>query len=129
MVEKAARESAELALSHGLLDYDASHTSNTSEPREPSFTLDTVSCNDVRKVIMAMPSKKRPGYDRVPLFVIKDGLPHILPTLTGLINSSFANSLFPYAWKRAVIVPRPKDGDHEVPNNNRPISLLPAGPL
>ena len=62
-------ESAELARSHGLLDYDASHTSNTSESEqgEPSFTFDTVSCNDVHKVIMAMPSSKAPGYDRVPI--------------------------------------------------------------
>ena len=92
--EKAARESAELARSDGLLDYDASHTSNTSESEqdEPTFTFDTVSCNhvDVLKVIMTMPSNKAPGYDRVPLFVIKDCLriPHILPTLIGLINSS-----------------------------------------
>ena len=75
-------------------------------------------CNDARKVIMAMPSNKASGCDRVPLFVIKDCLPHILPTLTGLINS--ANSVFPYAWKRAVVVPHLKDGDHEVPDNNRP---------
>ena len=31
---KAARESAELARSYGLLDYDASHTNSTSEPGE-----------------------------------------------------------------------------------------------
>ena len=63
--EKAAREFAELARSYGLLDYDASHTSNTTEsdPGEPSFTFDTVSCNDVPKVIMAIPSNKAPGYD------------------------------------------------------------------
>ena len=28
--------------------------------------------------------------------------------------------------KKSVIVPHLKDGDHEVPNNNRPISLLPV---
>ena len=73
-----------------------------------------------------MLSNKAPGYDRIPLFVIKDCLPYILPTLTRLINSSFACSEFPRAWKKSVIVPHLKDGDHEVPNNNRPISLLPV---
>ena len=29
---------------------------------------------DVQKVIMAMPSNKAPGYDRIPVFVIKDCL-------------------------------------------------------
>ena len=73
-----------------------------------------------------MPSNKAPGYDRIPLFVIKDCLPYILPTLTTLINSSFACSEFPRAWKKSVIEPHLKDGGHEVPSNNRPISLLPV---
>ena len=68
---------------------------------------------DVRKVIMAMPSNKAPGYDRIPVFVIKDCLPYILPTLTALINSSFSNSVFPKAWKKSEVVPHLKDGDHE----------------
>ena len=40
--------------------------------------------------------------------------------------SSFACSESPRAWKKSVIVPHLKDGDHEVPNNNWPISLLPV---
>ena len=58
--------------------------------------------------------------------MIKDCLSHILPTLTGLVNLSFASSIFPRAWKRSEVVPHLKDGDHDVPNNNRPISLLPV---
>ena len=40
--------------------------------------------------------------------------------------SSFACSEFPRAWKKSVIVPHLKDRDHELPNNNWPISLLPV---
>ena len=43
-----------------------------------------------------------------------------------IIYSSFANSIFPRAWKQGEVVPHLKDGDHELPNNNRPISLLPV---
>ena len=43
-----------------------------------------------------------------------------------LINSSFTSLTFPRALKRAEVFPHPKDGDHEVPDNNRPISLLPV---
>ena len=50
----------------------------------------------------------------------------ILPTITMLINSSFTSLTFPRALKRAEVFPHPKDGDHEVPDNNRPISLLPV---
>ena len=74
---------------------------------------------------MAMPSNKASGFDKVPLFVVKDCFAHILPAITNVINSSLANSIFPRAWKRGEVVPHLKDGDHEVPNNNRPISLVP----
>ena len=75
---------------------------------------------------MSMPSNKAPGYDKVPIRVIKDSLPNIVSTLTRLINLSFASNTFPQAWKKAEVIPHPKEGDHELPNNNRPISLLPA---
>ena len=29
-------------------------------------------------------------------------------------------------WKISEVISLPKDGDHEIPNNNRPVSLLPA---
>ena len=80
----------------------------------------------MRKVIMAMPSNKAPGYDRIPVFVIKDCLSYILPALTVLINSSFSNSVLPKAWKKSEVVTHLKDGDHEIPSNNRPISLVPV---
>ena len=67
-----------------------------------------------------------PGFDKVLLFVVKDCLADILPAITNIINSSFTNSIFPRAWKRGEVVPHLKDGDHEIPNNNRPISLLPV---
>ena len=58
---------------------------------------------------MAMPSNKAPGFDKVPLFVVKDCLAHILPAISNIINSSLANPIFPRAWKRAEVVPHLKD--------------------
>ena len=58
--------------------------------------------------------------------VIKDALPCILPTITEIVNCSLLTSVFPTIWKEAEVIPVLKDGDHEVANNNRPISLLPA---
>ena len=54
--------------------------------------------------------------------VIKDSLPAILPTLASIINASTV----PLPWKMAEVAPIPKEGDHEKPNNNRPVSLLPT---
>ena len=72
-----------------------------------------------------MPSNKAPGLDKVSVRVIKDCLPTILPSITHIIHSSLGNGTFPSVWKKAVVTPIPKEGDHEQANNNRPISLLP----
>ena len=40
------------------------------------------------------------------------------------LNRSLLSSVFPAAWKISEVVPLPKDGDHELANNNRPVSLL-----
>ena len=111
-------------------DYDLNITRARPTPRtfpdEDQFHFKPVSCNEVEKVIKSMPSNKAPGYDKIPIRIYKDCLPHILKTVTSLLNTSFESCTFPRAWKKAEVVPHHKDGDHEVANNNRPISLLPA---
>ena len=75
---------------------------------------------------MSFPSNKAPGYDKIPMSVINDALPCILPILTLIVNRSLLSSVFPATWKISEVVPLPKDGDHELANNKRPVSLLPA---
>ena len=77
-------------------------------------------------LIKTMPSNKAPGIDKVPTRVLKDSLLITLPFITSIINASLIASTFPEVWKTAEITPIPKQGNHELPNNNRPISLLPA---
>ena len=64
------------------------------------------------------------GINKVPIRVITS--PAILPSLTSIINATFEFSTFPLAWKTAGVSPLPKVGDHDIPNNNRSISPLPA---
>ena len=90
------------------------------------FRFHSVSSNEVQRVVMLFPSDKAPGYDKIPMSVIKDALPCILPIFTLIVNRSLLSSVFPAAWKISEVVPLPKDGDHELTNNNRPVSLLPA---
>ena len=70
------------------------------------------------------PIQSNPLQLKVSVRVIKDCLPTILPSITHIINSSLGNGTFPSVWKKAVVTPIPKEGDHEQANNNRPISLL-----
>ena len=73
-----------------------------------------------------MPTNKTTGIDKIPFRVIKDSLPVILPTLASIINASFVTGTFRLRWKMAEVTPIPKEGDHEKPNNSRPVSLLPT---
>ena len=90
------------------------------------FVSLAVSTAEVRKIVFSFGSNKAPGPDKVPMKVIKDALPCILPTLTEIINSSLLTSVFRPNGKEAEVIALLKDGDHEVPNNNRPVSLLTA---
>ena len=58
--------------------------------------------------------------------VMKDALPVILPVLTELINRSLLTSVFLTSWKESEVAPLLKEGDHDTPNDNLPVSLLPA---
>ena len=66
-----------------------------------------------------------PGIDIIPLRVIKNFTPGILASVTSIINATFCSAQFPKVWKIAEVTPILKDGDQEIPNNYRPISLLP----
>ena len=47
---------------------------------------------------------KAPGYDNMPISVIKDCLQYTLQTITGIINHSFTFLIFPRAWKKGEVV-------------------------
>ena len=72
-----------------------------------------------------MSSNKAPGIDKIPMRVIRDCLQAILHPLTSIINTSLLSACFPNVWKIAEVKTILKDGNHEIANNNRPISLLP----
>ena len=64
--------------------------------------------------------------DKIPVRAIKDCLPSIAPHLTAIINASFKSVTLPLTRKIADVTPLLKEGDHERPENIRPISLLPV---
>ena len=47
--------------------------------------------DEVQKIIKSMAPKKSPGIDKMPLRVIKDCLPGILPSVTSIINATFCS--------------------------------------
>ena len=95
-------------------------------PSEEFASHSTARWEQVQRINNAMSTNKAPGIDKVPIRVMKDSLSAILPSITSIINATFQSSTFPSCWKIAEVTPILKDGDHEIPNNNRPISLLPV---
>jgi len=89
------------------------------------FTFGDVAYCEVERVVKSLANNKAPGTDKVPSLVIKEFAPVIIPLITSIINSSFNCGVFPSVWETAEVCPIPKDGDHKVVSNNRPISLLP----
>ena len=125
-VGKSTNSKIESLAEENNFDLNNSIFTPRSFPTSEQFTFHSVECKQVEDIINAMPSNKAPGIDKVPTRVIKDCLPIILPFVTSIIDASLSSSTFPGIWKTAEITPIPKQGNHELPNNNRPISLLPV---
>ncbi|XP_022792245.1 uncharacterized protein LOC111331405 [Stylophora pistillata] len=90
------------------------------------FEFQSVSEEEVGKIIRSLQSNKAPGLDKVTARVLKDSLPTTLSAITNLDkNTSFSSNTFAQVWKLAEVIPLVKSGDADQPSNKRPISLLP----
>ena len=65
------------------------------------------------------------GSDGISLRFIRDALPVIITYIKCIFNTSIVTGVIPAVWKHAIVVPIFKSGDADLPNNYRPISLLP----
>ena len=66
------------------------------------------------------------GLDGTSANILKFAAEEITPSLTYLINRAILEHKVPTKWKRAKGVPLFKNGNKELPNNYRPISVLPV---
>lgn len=91
----------------------------------PTSAFREVTFNEVREVINGLKNKSSYDIYGLNLKLIKTAKNCILLPLTKLINLCFKYNVFPDYLKLAVVKPIFKKGDPSVPNNYRPISLLP----
>ena len=98
--------------------------SDQNTPESEKFHFQAVSENEIKGIVMSFQSNKASGYNKVPMAVIKDALPCILPALTDIVNHSLLSLVFPASWKISEVVSLPKDGDHELANNNCSVSCF-----
>ena len=101
-------------------------TGFTSSTPPFEFHLDNVNVNFVRNALKSLKSNKAVGLDKLSVRLLKDASDVIAPILTGLINKSFTDGVFPGVWKCAKETALFKDGDKSLKDNYRPISILPT---
>ena len=89
------------------------------------FSFKELGCKEIERVISSIPSGKAPGNDRITIRILNCCLSSSAPTLTTIINALLMSGTFPLIWKTAEVTPIFKQGDHEKPEKNRLISLLP----
>ena len=73
-----------------------------------------------------MKNKNSVGLDGISSSILKLSAEEITPSLTYLINRAILEHRVPTQWKKAKIIPLHKNGNKDLPNNYRPISLLPV---
>lgn len=99
---------------------------NTIESQRKSIFLIPTSQTEVEQMIDGLNNNKAAGIDGIPVRVIKRCKHVIAPCLAELINLSFSTGVYPDALKVAKVTPIYKNGEKELVENYRPISVLPA---
>ena len=90
------------------------------------FEFTYVSKLFIEKELKKLKRKKATGIDQLPSGMLKDCAKHISQPLCYIINLSLKMQTIPTLWKIAKITPLFKSGNPDLPENYRPISVLPV---
>ena len=88
-------------------------------------TFEPVTVNHVFHLLSKLQSTKATGIDKISSKIIKIAAPIISNSLTHIFNQSITLCSFPNEWKIAKVTPIFKSGKKNLPENYRPISVLP----
>jgi len=99
--------------------FEPSQTHNCNHPTNNIQSFAAIEEHEIYKVLMSIKSKGA-GPDDIPGFIYRKFAFLIITPLSFIINKSIQLCKFPLKWKRANVIPLPKDK-----TSFRPISLLP----
>lgn len=94
-------------------------------PENIQFYIPLISGKFVSSELKNMKVKKSTGLDNISAKFLKMAEPIIFTPICEIINISIKTGIFPDQWKMAKVIPIPKTGNLQDPNNYRPISILP----
>ncbi|KAL5252090.1 hypothetical protein ACHWQZ_G015036 [Mnemiopsis leidyi] len=87
--------------------------------------FDEVSESEVLEFMKSIPGDKATN-DPIPLKIFKQILPSFISAFTHIVNLSLKYGVMPNSCKVAIVTPIHKSGEVDVPDNYRPISILPV---
>ena len=90
-----------------------------------AITLKPTTVRELENICSTFASGKAPGYDNIPMHVIKNSFHLISAPLMNIITLSFVKGIFPDKLKLAKVIPIYKAEDPCLFVNYRSISLLP----
>jgi hypothetical protein len=97
---------------------------NSQPANSETIFLKATSLTELRQICMSFKTGKAPGYDNIPMHLIKNYFQFIIHPLMHLINISLETGVFPDKLKMAKIIPIFKADDPQLFKIYRPISLL-----
>ena len=95
-------------------------------PSEVEYRIPSIKLDETKLLMQNLDTKKATGVDDLGPYFLKLSSDIIAPSITYLINLSIIQGEFPSNLKIAKITPLFKSGDHSLPGNYRPISVLPT---
>lgn len=109
-----------------LMNFTWRFTNPAPNRTNQNFTIGYISKIFVEKELRALSRNKATGPDELPPGMLKDCATHISKPLSYILNLSIDSGTVPSIWKAAKITPIFKSGNRELPENYRPISVLPV---
>lgn len=98
---------------------------NTSQTINPNTMFITPTDEqEVKKFIKELKMGKAPGLDNITPEILNNNIEILATPLTIIINKMLTTGACPKVFKTAVIKPLYKNGDKDIPENYRPISLI-----
>ena len=95
-------------------------------PTKTSFNFHCSTEMETMKAIDTLENKSSSVHDGISKKIVKLLKNEFSKPLTGIINQMLKTGIFPDSFNTSKIVPLFKKGDHGLPTNYRPISLLPT---
>ena len=99
---------------------------NHLKDNRASFSVKSVTPEEVDKVIRSLKNSKACGFDNLDTYILKLTRNFIVPSVCHIVNLSIQTKKFPTKWKVAKIIPLYKGkGSKLEPKSYRPVAILP----